>query len=72
MITYVLIVQLMTTGQIVGLPEPSQAKCLADLHGFQSGLHNVVRLPDGIELPVGRALGCMTVEEYEARRAGKV
>ena len=60
------------SGQIVGLPQPSEAQCLADLESYRSGVHNAVTIDGGIVLPVAKAIGCMTVEEYEARRAGKV
>lgn len=70
--TWVLVVSILATNQIFGLPEPSEAKCLADLQGYRTGVHNVVRLADGIVLPVQHAFGCVTREEFEARKGGGI
>lgn len=71
-VVWVLVIQILSTQQIMGLPEPTEEKCLSDLGKFRAGVHNVVKMPDGLVVPVHRALGCVTMAEFEARIAGRI
>jgi hypothetical protein len=66
--TWLLIIQVLTTGQRIALPQPSQAQCLADLQQVHAGILRTVILADGLRVPVARGIECVSQEEYEARR----
>ena len=67
---WLLIIQVLTTGQKIALPQPSEAQCVADLAKVHAGLLRTVILADGVVIPVARGLECVSAVEFEARKGG--
>lgn len=66
---WVIVVQLFT-GQSVLLPAGTEQECRAALQAIESGDDFVVRLDNGLVLPISRGIECLSPEDA-ARRTGK-
>lgn len=66
---WVIVLEIMT-GQVVLLPSGTEQECKQALKDIEAGDDYVVRLDNGLVLPIRRGVECLSAEDA-ARRQGK-